>query len=502
MTSSDTDDPTAAGARDASGYRRDALLVAASRMAPLAVQLVATPFVIASIGTGAYAAWGLMMTTINLLLTADLGVVGIMQRYHAVARGRADTALAGRVTATVLAVLGILLAVVTLAGPAIASAVLHIVDFPPAVAPAARQLFRNAGTLASLQLIALAFSSYLAAHSRFVAMAAVSLGARTALAVSIVAALVGGHGLGGLLLASYADAGTAVVLGAAMCRHHLLGEVRRLTTRVEGRELWAYAWRNQASALGFVAQRELDVLIAGAFLPTVGLATMSAAAPLTAAVCLAPTVLLTPLFTSLSVSAAHGEQATAEAASRAEAAWLDLVLPFGALVLGVLPFAAAAWIGPQVPGVVAVSAVLAVGFLISLIGSVRAILVRAVGKPGIETWSYGAFAVVKAAIGIGLATATGILGLAASGAIASTIAVLVLRRGSRRRVLGSHGGLPATRSFVQAGVLLVLVGVVSWLVSVLVTARLAELAVLALVAALGSALVLASRRARPSIAPR
>ena len=500
MTDSGSEDSTTVDS--ASGYRRDALLVAASRMAPLAVQLVATPFVIASVGTAAYAAWGLMMTTINLLLTADLGVVGIMQRYHAVARGREDAELAGRITAAVLIVLGVLLAVVTVAGPAIAALVLSVVDFPPEVAPAARLLFRNAGTLASLQLIALAFSSYLAAHSRFFAVAAVSLGARLVLAAGIVLALVGGHGLGGLLVASYADAGMAIVLGALLCRRHLLTEVRRLTTRDEARELWAYAWRNQASALGFVAQRELDVLMAGAFLPTVGLATMSAAAPLTAAVCLAPTVLLTPLFTSLSVAASHGEEETANAAARAESAWFDLVLPFGAVVLGVLPFAAAAWIGPQVTGVAGVTAVLAAGYLISLIGSVRAILVRAVGKPGIETWSYGAFTVVKIAAGIGLAATGGILGLAASGVIASTTAVTVLRRGSRRRVAGDHRGLPPTRSFVRAAVLLVLVGGASWLVSVLVTQRLAELAVLGCVAALGSGLVLAARRTRPPITPR
>ena len=500
MTGPDSGGPQATSG--ASGYRRDALLVAASRMAPLAVQLVATPFVIASVGTSAYAAWGLMMTTINLLLTADLGVVGIMQRYHAVARGREDTALAGRVTATVLVVLGTLLAVVTLAGPAIATLVLHVVSFPADVVPAARALFRNAGTLASLQLIALAFSSYLAAHSRFVALAAVSLGARTVLGVGIVMALVGGRGLNGLLIASYADAGTAVLLGALLCRHHLMREVRRLTTRDESRELWAYAWRNQASALGFVAQRELDVLIAGAFLPTVGLATMSAAAPLTAAVCLAPTVLLTPLFTSLSVSAAHAERATADAAARAESAWFDLVLPFGALVLGVLPFAAAAWIGPEVTGVVAVTAVLAIGFLVSLVGSVRAILVRAVGKPGIETRSYAAFTLVKVIVGIALATTTGILGLAASGAVASTAAVIVLRRGSRRRVVGDHRGLPPARSFALATALLVVAAGASWLVSTHVTQRFAELVALGCVAALGSALVLAARRASPAISPR
>jgi O-antigen/teichoic acid export membrane protein len=493
---------TAGPAAVAPGYRRDALAVAASRMAPLAVQLLATPFVIAAVGAESYAAWALMMTTINLLLTADLGVVGIMQRYHAVARGREDTALAGRITATVLAVLGVLLVVVTLTGPAIADVVLRVVEFPPDVEPGARLLFRNAGTLAALQLLALALSSYLAAHGRFLALAGVSLCARVVLAVGIVVAISGGHGLAGLLIASYADAATAVVLGVFLCRRHLFREVRGLTTRDEGQELWAYAWRNQASALGFVAQRELDVLIAGALLSTAALATMAASAPLAAAACLAPTVLLTPLFTSLSVSAGSDDGATASAAARAESSWFELVLPFGALILGVLPFAASAWIGPGVTGVASVTAVLAAGFLVSLLGSVRAILARAVGRPGIETASYGAFVTVKLVAGIGLALAFGILGLAASGLLASIASVIVLRRGSEGSIVGSLGRLPSARAWAGATAVLLGSGGLSWIVSRTIEGRYAQLGALVVVGIMAAGTVLLHRRTKSSNTPR
>ncbi|NEC93205.1 hypothetical protein, partial [Streptomyces sp. SID12501] len=142
-----------------------------------------------------------------------------------------------------------------------------------------------------------------AAHSRFIAVAVQSLAARAVLAGGIAWALLTDQGLPGLLLASFADAGVAVLLGVVLCRQHLLREARRPTDRAQTRELWAYSWRNQLSALGFVAQRELDVVIAGVMLSTAALASVSAAAPLVAAACLAPTVLLTPVFTSLSVQA-------------------------------------------------------------------------------------------------------------------------------------------------------------------------------------------------------
>lgn len=474
-------------------YRRDALLVAVSRMAPLAVQLVATPFVLGRLGSAAYAVWALMMTTINLLLTADLGVVGIMQRYHGVARGRGDRAFGGRVTASVIAVLLTLLVVVTAAGPWISRLVLALVEVPDAVHADAALLFRHAGTIAVLQLLALAFSSYLAAHDRFVAVAVQSLTARAVLVGGIAVALVGGSGLPGLLIASYADAAVAVLLGAVLCRGHLALDVRRPTDRAESRDLWSYAWRNQASALGFVAQRELDVIMAGILLPTAALASVAASVPLTAAVCLAPTVLLTPLFTSLSVQAGEDPSGLAGAAVRAERTWLSMVVPFGALCLGVLPFAAAAWLGPDVLQIVPLTAVLAVGFWLSLLGSVRAILVRAAGRPGIETRSYVVFAVVKVVLGTVLALVGGMLWLAASGALASLASLVVLRRGSSA-ITGPHSGLGTSRTWVLSGALLVVAGAASWLLSTQLEGRVLTLAALAAVAGAGGGVVLLLQR--------
>lgn len=473
------------GSTARTSYRRDAALAALARMAPLGVQLLATPAVLAAVGQDAYAAWALMMTTINLLLTADLGVVGIMQRYHGVARGRGDEALAGRVTTTVLAVLAVLLVVVTAAGPWLARLVQALVGFGPDVSADAGLLFRHAGTLAVLQLVALAMSSYLAAHGRFVAVAVQSFGARTVLAGGIAVALLGGHGLAGLLIASYADAAVAVLLGVVLCREHLV-RLRGLATRDEAKDLWAYAWRNQASALGFVAQRELDVLMAGVLLPTAALASISATAPLTAAVCLAPIVLLTPLFTELSVQAGADHRGLASAAAGAERTWLELVGPFAGLVLGVLPFAARAWLGPELADVEALTAVLAVGFLLTLLTSVRAILVRAAGRPGVESRSYLGYAVLKIVVGAVMALVLGAVGLASAGIVAAAGAVAMLRAGSHGLLADNRAARPSVGSALLGAGLAVTTGAASWWVSDTVAGRLPTLAALAAVGVLGA----------------
>lgn len=477
-------------------YRRDALLVAVARMAPLGVQLLATPVVLSRLGTDAYAGWALMMTTINLLLTADLGVVGIMQRYHAVARGRGDRPFAGRITGSVLLVLAVMLVVVTVAGPWISDLVLALVEFPPDVRDDVGLLFRHAGTLAVLQLGALALSSYLAAHGRFGAMATLSFGARGVLAVGIVVALAGGYGLPGLLLASYADATVAVLLGIWFCRVHLRTEVRGLTLRAETKDLWSYAWRNQASALGFVAQRELDVVMAGILLTTAALASVSATAPLVAAACLAPSVFLTPLFTQLSVQAGTDPAGLGGAAGRAERSWFTLVLPFSAIVLAVLPFAATAWLGPQLDGITALTAVLTVGFLLTLVTGVRAVLVRSAGHPGIESRSYLVYAIVKIGAGTALALTLGVLGLAAAGILAALASLVVLRRGSGPVMIGAGPTRPAARTWVLSAGLLIGCGTAAWWVSQATDARFVVLGGLAVVGAAGVGIAAAATRTR------
>ncbi|MBO0925302.1 hypothetical protein J1G44_12525 [Cellulomonas sp. zg-ZUI199] len=481
--------------RPGTASRLGPALVAVARMAPLAVQLLATPFVIASLGASTYAVWALMITTINLLMTADLGVVSIMQRFHGVARGRGDVQMAGRVTATVLAVLGVVLVLVTLAGPLAADVVLAVVDVPPELRAEAYTAFRHTGTIAVLQLIGLAFSSYLAAHERFVAFAVVSLGARLVLAAGIVVALTTGAGLPALVVASYADAAMAVLLGAVAAARHLRREVRRPAYRAELGEMWSYAWRNQLSGLGFVAQRELDVLLAGVLLPTAAIATVTAAAPLTAAVCLAPVVLLTPLFTRLSVLAAGDPRDVAAHAHEAERTWFRLAVPYAALTLAVLPPFAAAWVGPDVSGVAGVTALLAAGYVLALATSVVALLVRAVGEPGIETGAYAAYVVVKIVTGVVAAVLLGPLGLAATGVVASLAMVLVLRRGARS-LTGARGSVVdvpwALVSLAVAGA----AAVGAWGVASAGVPRLAQLAVFAVIAALAAAVLLLVGRRR------
>lgn len=409
-------------------YARNAGLAAIGRIAPLAVQLIATPFIIAAFGVDSYAVWAILSTTISLMLTADLGVVGIMQRYHSVARANSDIRLGGRITASVLVFLFALLILLTLLGPWIADLLVSIINIAPGLTESAWIVFRYAGTLAVMQLIALALTAYLAAHNRFLASAVSSIAARTLFVVSLVVVISGDYGLQGLVIASFIDGVSAIAIAGAMCWKHLVFEVRELVNKSEFKELWAYSWRNQASALGFVAQRESDVLMAAIMLPAAFQATIAAGAQLAAAAAFAPTIALIPLFTNLSAKFASSPKLTRTEAQSAELKWFQLIIPFSAIVLAVGPFAAVAWLGPDLPALLPTMALLTAGFLIVLANSVRAVYVRAIGKPGVESTSYLWLFVSKLAVGIPATLMWGIYGLAASTVVASCVSVIVMWR--------------------------------------------------------------------------
>lgn len=471
-------------------YARDAGMAAAARLLPFGVQLAATPFVVGSLGAGGYALWALLATTINLLLTADLGVVGVMQRYTSIHRGSGDAAAAARVTTTVLAVLLALLALALVLAPWLGGLGVAVVEVPDGLRPQARFLFSCAGVIAVLHLLSLALSGHLAGVERFGAVLAVSAAARTVLVVGTAAALLGGWGLRGLVLAAGADALVAVCVAAVLTRRHLATAFRGVLGRAELADVWAFAWRNQLSGLGFMAQRELDVLIAGVLLPAASIGAVAAAAQSSAAAALFPLVFLTPLFSRLSTVVGQRDAGALTGAARgAQESWLGVVVPYAAVVVAVVPFAVPAWAGEDLPGAAGLAALLLLGLVATLSVAVLATLVRACGHPGAEAGAYAGYAVSKVALGIPMALAWGTWGLAASTLVASAVFVAVLLATSRPVLRAALTGplplVPPTGLVVRALAAAALSALLAWGASSAIGSRVGLLAALALVGALG-----------------
>lgn len=447
--------------RRPSSYRANAAYAAINRLAPIAVQLVAAPFIIREFGSAVFAIWALLATTMSLMLSADFGVVGLMHRYHSVAKVRNDERFAGRITVSVLLFLLVLLLVFILVGPAIANVLTEVFIIPNALRSEAWLVFRFTGPLAVIQLLGLALSAYLMAHQRFFAVAVSSIVARTIFALAIVFVLVTDSGLLGLLGAVALDAVASMTITAAASWRHLAFEARGLLSSSELRELWRYAWRNQISALGFIAQRESDILIAAFLLSPAYQATVAASVQLASAVVLAPSILLLPLFTNLSGLSERDEQSVVDATQKAESLWLQMLIPFGIVTVVVLPTLSSTWLAAELQDFVPVMTLMSFAFTVGLLNAVRATYVRAIALPGLEARSYLVMIIVKIALAIPLVLAFGVTGLVISTLLATAFAVFNLWKNTLS--LLPRVSLPKLRSqswFTSLLVLVISVGAV------------------------------------------
>jgi O-antigen/teichoic acid export membrane protein len=395
------------------------------------VPIAFTPFVLGAFDREVYALWAVLMTVIGILQNTDMGVTSVMQRFHSHYRGVGDEAAARRLTGSVMLAVVALAIVLGALGPLVAQLLVGVIHPPAALVDDALALLRPAGLFAGLQLIALALTGYLGGHARFGAAALSSLGARAVLAAMLVLTLTLGWGVTGLVLASAADAIVAVLLAVAATWRHLVGSIRSLLSRAELREVWAFAWRSQLSTAGFLAQRELDVLLATLLLPLPVIGAVAAGAQSSIAVSLFPTIFLVPLVTRIGYAAGRDRALAIATVHEADAEWRRLYPVYAGVVLGVLGPAVAAWVGPALPLSPVLAVLIAAGMMAFLPGFVLVLAARALGRPGVETSAYVVLVAVKIVLGVAGALLFGPIGLAASTVFASIAAQIVLARRAR-----------------------------------------------------------------------
>lgn len=477
----------------------DATLVAASRTAPVLVPLIFTPLVVGSFGVGLYAVWAILMTLIGILQNADLGFTAVMQRYHSRYLGGDDAEAGYRLTTTVLLAVVAVAVVVGLAGTLLAEPLVAMLDLPPDVRADAVRLLSPVGVFAGMQLIALALGGYLGGHARFLAAALSSLGARAGLAVILWLTLSFSWGVAGLIAASAVDAALAVVLAAGVSWRHLSRCFRGVMRGQELRELWSFGWRSQVSTLGFLAQRESDVLLATVLLPVAAVGSIAAAAQSSIAVALFPTILLMPLVTRIAYGSIAGLEDGVRIAIAANREWARLYPLYAGVMLGALGPAVAAWLGGALPDSPVLAVLIAAGMMCFLPGSVVIVTARSLGMPGIETSAYLALVLVKVALGVAGALLLGAVGLALSTFAASIAADIVVALRVRRAFPSLGLAFPSTSTVALAVVAAAVAGFGSAVAAWWVPAGIVRLLVIAVIA--GAALVAAvalSRRFQSS----
>ncbi|MEZ0089003.1 polysaccharide biosynthesis C-terminal domain-containing protein [Streptacidiphilus sp. EB129] len=391
---------------------------AIAQAAPLVVNVALTPYLIRHLGLDRFGVWSLILVLLFTLTSLDGGVSASLARFYAFHQAHGDRAGTGRLVVGSLALfaaLGLLLSgLCVLLAPS--AFLLHI---SPQLRGETVEVLRFLGPLVTLALVTNSATSLLQANARFRGLAGVTLCSCAVYAAGVV--LVIGHG-GSLTALAAVTALRFVVLlvgGFVLGARHVVIRRPLLPPSRERRDFGGYALRMQVSGLTVFLNGEIDAFVIAALLPIRYVGIYAAGLQAASAVRSLPLYAFPPILTRMTTGfAQHGLPGAVREFHLLQPRWLGAVLAYGAVSTAAVIFAVPVWLGPglRLSGVVA--ATLLVGYTVHVaLTGMRTCLVRAIGRPGLETRYSWLATVVNSALTVPLALMFGVVGVVAATAI-------------------------------------------------------------------------------------
>ena len=317
------------------------------------INLVLSPFIIHSLGDGAYGAWVLLGSLVGYLGLLDLGTRGAVTRYVATYHAAHRHVDAGRIASTALVLFGGLGLLAIAASVMLALLVNHAFQVPAELVEVVRIAVVLGGVNVAVSLISGVFGGIVVGLQRFDALNAVNIVLALAQALAIVFILHAGGGLVGLALVQL---GVSVFRGGASawlsCRLYPELAVRASSSsRVHLREIFSFGISSAFLQAAGSVINYANTLVIGAFLPVETITFFAIASTMTdhvRAVIAGVSQTLTPM-----VSALDGQrrgravaEVSLQGARFASLAVLPIVLTLvlrGASFIGI-------WMGPAYAG--------------------------------------------------------------------------------------------------------------------------------------------------------
>jgi O-antigen/teichoic acid export membrane protein len=365
--------------------RKNSLAAIFTAATGVATALIGTPLIIDHVGKSGYGVWAISMAAVIYLGIVEAGFAPVVQRRVASALGAGDDEGLVRVfwsTVFFYLALGI-------AGAAIvyvlAPAVVPVFGFPPSLEDQSVALFRLVALAIPLGLLMAALTNALQGAERFQAVAVTAVCGAVAYLGALVALIQGDASLSELGWAVIAQLVVlillrgALVLGVALTRP-------RLVSRDEAREMASMSARLQVSVASLIVNGQSDRVVAGLVSPAATVAQVSVAAQVAEAgrlVAAAPLVPAANRFAAL--DGAGDRSALGRLFTRSDRLWSSAVA--GAVAIGALcavPLVEA-WLGSGFREAGVFAAVLVVAYGASIAFGVRTALLRAIGRPGLES---------------------------------------------------------------------------------------------------------------------
>ena len=321
----------------------------ASFVVSVMINLVLSPYIVHSLGDGAYGAWVLLSSLVGYLGLLDLGTRGAVTRYVATYHAAHRHEDAGRIASTALILFGGLGLLAVGASVLLALLVNHAFRVPDELADAARIAVVLSGVNVAVSLVSGVFGGIVVGMQRFDSLNAVNIALALAQAIAIVLVLHAGGGLVGLALVQL---GVSVLRGSASawlsCRLYPELALRASAwSRLHLREIFSFGISASVLHAAGSVINYASALVIGALLPVAAITFFAIASTMTdylRAVIAGVSQTLTPMVGALEGQSRGAEVAEVclQGARFATLAILPIVLTLvlrGASFIGI-------WMGP------------------------------------------------------------------------------------------------------------------------------------------------------------
>lgn len=358
---------------------------AIAQLAPLAINLTLTPYIIVGLGADRYSVFLLVSSLAAMLSQFDGGIGQAALRFFTINVGRGDAVASTRLVCTVSGILTAFGIVLTLTAFAMTEQVLAFFRLDPALAPEAGLLLRVSCALVGVMLLRNVFNSLLMAADRFRLTAAAILLGYAVYAVGLVLTVKNGWGLYGIAatMALQQLLGTVVTVPPALRVLDRAG--RGWLSREESRAFFGYAWKVQVTGLLVMAQSQKDQLVAGRVLSAQLSGPYGQGASFAGQLRQLPLNVMAPLQAALGSAVGSGGAVQAvPTAERIQRIWVRLIT--GWCVLGV-PSAyvgVRAWLPDSYHLAASVAAILIAGSFLPLAVVVTKVWALSLGHPEID----------------------------------------------------------------------------------------------------------------------
>jgi GT2 family glycosyltransferase/O-antigen/teichoic acid export membrane protein len=419
----------------------------------LVVAIATTPFVVHELGVSAYGVYALVLTLIGYFAFLDLGLGVATVKYVSEFAGRGDTHAVGRVLRTAIGAY-LLLGLVGATAIALSASFVatQILDVERGLTDVTTTALLLAGVGFAVNMPLAVFGAVPSALQRIVLANTLSVGFATVGVGGTVTLLALGYGLPAILLFSVAVSAIALVAFFVVAKRLLPGvSLRPGLERSQLRLLTGFGVMKFANQMASQTVYHLDKFLVGAFLGVGAVAFFVIPGQIAHR--------LTQVVANVSVaflpaaSELHGQgdrERFAELYFRAAKVVALVVFPIGLVLVVFATPLLDLWLGADFARESAWPLrLLAIGYMLSALGTIPAVACDAVGRPGVTTAFSVAAAVLNVSLSLVFIPLYGITGAAAVNLVQSLVTLPVFLVYVHRRVVGLRLAELAQRSLLR-----------------------------------------------------